>query len=106
MATVGDVLREVLPSGAVCLAGQVALSRPTISAVVLRLRGGFADLAPGAVALINLEQLRQLPARRSLSPIARPALVVCPAAAPRQQGGGSFARGGEGDYLSDERAAA
>src|SRR5213593_3165576 len=65
-ATVGDVLREVLPSETVCLAGQVALSRPTISAVVLRLRGSFADLAPGAVALINLEQLRQLPARPSL----------------------------------------
>ena len=48
MATVGDVLREVLPSGTVCLAGQVALSLPTISAVVVRLRGGFADLGPGA----------------------------------------------------------
>ena len=50
MATVGEVLREVLPSGTVCLAGQVALSRPTISAVVLRLRGGLADLAPGGPA--------------------------------------------------------
>jgi hypothetical protein len=49
-----------------CLAGQAALSRPTISAAVLRLRGGFADLAPGALALINLELLRQLPARPSL----------------------------------------
>ena len=67
MATVGDVLREVLPSGTVCLAGKVALSRQTISAVVLRLRGGFAGLAPGAVALINLEMLGQLPARPSLS---------------------------------------
>ncbi len=72
MATVGGVLREVLPSGTVCLAGQVALSRPTISAVVLRLRGGFADLAPGAVALINFELLRQLQARPSLSPVAWP----------------------------------
>jgi hypothetical protein len=72
MSTVGDVLREVLPSGTVCLAGQVALSRPTISSVVLRLRGGFADLAPGAVVLINLELLRQLPARPSLSPVAWP----------------------------------
>src|SRR6266852_2580656 len=66
MATVGDLLREVLPSGTVCLAGQVALSRPTISAVVLRLRGGFANLGPGTLALINLELLRQLPARPSL----------------------------------------
>lgn len=66
MATVGDVLREVLPSGTVCLAGQAALSRPTIWAAALRLRGGFADLRPGALALINLELLRQLPARPSL----------------------------------------
>ena len=48
MATVGDVLREVLPSGTVCLAGQAALSRPTTWAAALRLRGGFADLGPGA----------------------------------------------------------
>ena len=57
MATVGDVLREVLPSGTVCLAGQAALSRLTISAVILRLRGGFADLGPGTLGLINLELL-------------------------------------------------
>ncbi len=31
MATVGDVLREVLPSGSVRLAGQVALFRPAIA---------------------------------------------------------------------------
>ena len=66
MATVGDVLREVLPPGTVCLAGQAALSRPTIWAAALRLRGGFADFRPGALALINLELLRQLPARPSL----------------------------------------
>ncbi len=66
MATVGDVLREVLPSGTVCLAGQAALSRPTTWAAALRLRGGFADLGPGTLALINLELLRQLPARPSL----------------------------------------
>jgi len=50
----------------VCLAGQAALSRPTISAMVLRLRSGFANLGPGTLALINLELLRQLPARPSL----------------------------------------
>src|SRR6266852_5140429 len=104
MATVGDVLREVLPSGAVWLAGQVALSRPTISAVVLRLRGGFADLAPDAVALINLELLRQLPVRPSLSPIAWPSAGRVSHCSSTTQRGGGFARGGEGDYLSDERA--
>jgi hypothetical protein len=51
----------------VCLAGQAALSRLTISAVILRLRGGFADLGPGTLGLINLELLRQLPGRPSLS---------------------------------------
>jgi len=55
VATIGDLLREVLPSGTVCLAGQAALSRPTISAMVLRLRSGFANLGPGTLALINLE---------------------------------------------------
>ena len=129
MATIGDLLREVLPSGTLCVAGEAAASRPPISAMVLRLRSGFANLGPGTLALINLELLRQLPARPSLPQAidtlgrlggsrhrdawarrveriadrlsAGPALVVCPAAAPRQQGGGSFARGGEGHYLSD-----
>lgn len=66
MVTVGDVLREVLPSGTVCLAGQAALTRPTTWAVTLHLRGGFSDVRSGALALINLELLRQLPARPSL----------------------------------------
>jgi len=66
VATVGKVLLEVFPPGTVCLAGQAALSRPTTWAAALRLRGGFADLGPGALALINLELLRQLPARPSL----------------------------------------
>ncbi len=69
MATVGDVLREVLPSGTVCLAGQAALSRLTISAVILRLRGGFADLGPGTLGLINLELLRLPPRGPSLSSV-------------------------------------
>ena len=66
MATIGDLLREVLPSGTLCLAGQAAASRPPISAMVLRLRSGFANLGPGTLALINLELLWQLPARPSL----------------------------------------
>lgn len=132
MATVGDVLREVLPSGTMCLAGQVALSRPAIRAEALRLRGGFADLGPGTQVLINLELLRQLPARLSLSqaidalgragvaaiavrgrfdqnelPIAtrlaqRWSCVLLQL--PDSKEGGSFARGGEGHNLSDERA--
>ena len=67
MATIGDLLREVLPSGTLCVAGEAAASRPPISAMVLRLRSGFPDLAPGGVALINIELQRLLAARPPLS---------------------------------------
>jgi len=51
----------------VYLTGQAAPSHPAIRAGALRLRGGFADLGPGTQVLINLELLRQLPARLCLS---------------------------------------
>lgn len=67
MITVADVLRDALPAGAALIAGQVALNRQVSWAVSLRLRGGFMDLEPSAIALINLDTLRLLASRPSVA---------------------------------------
>jgi hypothetical protein len=115
----------------VCLAGQAALYRPTSWAAALRLRGGFVDLGPGALALINLELLRQLPARPSLpqaiEALGRPGVTAiavrgrvepnelpiasrltqrwsCVLLQLRDSNEGAVSLGGEGDFLSDQWA--
>jgi hypothetical protein len=65
--TVAEVLRDALPTGTEVLVGGASLDRKVSWACVLKLRGGFAELEPGTVAIVNLETLRLMPSRPSLA---------------------------------------
>ncbi len=65
MRTVELVLRHALPRGTEVLAGEAALGREVSWAYALRVRGGFAEMEPGALAIIHLKTLGLMPARPS-----------------------------------------
>lgn len=53
--------------GTEVLVGGALLERHVSWATALRLRGGFHDLEPGALALVSLDTLSQMPARPTLA---------------------------------------
>ncbi len=65
MPSVEEILKRALPKGSSVLAGERALGRQVSWAYALKVRGGFAEMEPGALAVIHLKTLELMPARPS-----------------------------------------
>ncbi len=61
------MLRDVLPRGTELLACQAGLHRSVTWAAALRLREGFGEIEPGAMALLTVETLNLLPTRPTVA---------------------------------------
>ena len=65
--TVADVVRDTFPAGTSVVGGKEGLRRPVVQAVTPRLRGGFADLRQGTLAIVSVETLHLLPAQPTVA---------------------------------------